>query len=146
MNGHLVVNREAVESCAFLAMAIADDPSEGEQIRADTADLLKELCDLLLYQQPGLAGREIRLKPVGMTWPRFYPDMTEEFLVDVGAEVVADNPLLVLLARRAAELCDNVAYSVDFRLHSLDVLNEILAALKRAAEEEDGVPDELVES
>jgi hypothetical protein len=132
----LLVNRQDVESCAFLAMAIADDPSEGEQIRADCRDLLAELCELLLHQQPGLAGREIRLKPVGMTWPRFYPDMTEEYLLDLGEDVVAENPMWVVLAKHFAALCDNDSFSVDYRCASLEALNEVLAALKAAAEDE----------
>jgi hypothetical protein len=127
----LVVNRGDVESCAFLAMARENEPGIGP----DAADLYDELSDLLLYQPHGVAGREIRLIPASFKWPCFYRDMIAELLLDLG-DAVSDQPVLVALAKHAAELVDNDLYSFDFRASCLDVLNELVAALKAEADGE----------
>jgi hypothetical protein len=104
----LVVQREDVEACAHIAMALMDDAAEPEQIRHDMADLFDELNELLLYQPHGADGqRSLRLVPMSFKLKRFHCDMVEELLLDLGEDVVADHPAQVLMARQAAELVDN---------------------------------------
>jgi hypothetical protein len=134
----LLATRADIESCAFLAMAMEDETG----ISTDAADLYHELSNLLLYQSPGADGtRSIRLIPVSFRWPHFYRDMVAELLTDLGEDAVSDESGRVALVKHAAELTDCDLYSADFRLSCLDVLNELLDGLKRAAED-----DELVET
>jgi hypothetical protein len=63
--------------------------------------------------------------------------MVDEFLVDVGEGVVAEQPAWVVLAKHCAALVDNALYSSDFRLDCYDALNQILTRLKPPEDDDD---------
>jgi hypothetical protein len=117
-------------------MAVTDDDTAPEELRADAAAVEFTLSEVLCFQSHAAEGeRSIRLVPIGFTWPQFYTQMVEEFVVDLPPEVREGMPAHVLMARKAAKYTDDALYSTDFRLDSYDALNTILAALKAEVED-----------
>jgi len=134
----LLVERDTMTQAAFVCHDVIADPNSTEERREAARKVFDDLDFWLCYSEAagGPFDRVIKLMPAGMKWPGFYRDMVDEFLLDLGAEVVAAHPGMVEIARHAASLADTDAYSLDFRLDALDSLNVVLAALKRAAEVE----------
>jgi hypothetical protein len=139
---HLVVTRDDLVKASQIAYAVVDDDSQPDELRADAADVEFRLSEALCYQSHGADDeRSIRLLPIGMKWPQHFTSMEAEFEIDLPAQVREDMPAHLLMARLAAKYCDDALLSADFRLDAYDCLNQILAALTRAADEAD---DELV--
>jgi hypothetical protein len=138
----LILSRQGLVEAYQIACVVTDDDTKPDELRGAAARVEFRLSEALLHQSHGADGeRSIRLIPVGFGWPQFYTQMVDEFILDLGEDVAAEEPAWVLLAKHWAALTDNALYSSDFRLDCFDVLNEILARLKQAAEDE----DELVE-
>ena len=144
----LILSRDTLERAMQVACSVVDDAGQPDELRCAAHDVEFILSEALCYQPYAAPDeREIRLLPIGMKWPQHFTSMTEEFLLDIGAEVREGMPAYALMARMAAKYADDALLSVDFRLSSYDVLNTILAAMTRAAQderEEDGVPAEEV--
>jgi hypothetical protein len=100
-------------------------------MRTAASDIEFALSEALCFQSHSADGeRSIRLIPVGFRWAQFHTQTVDELLVDLGEDVVAENPAWVALAKHAAALVDDALYSSDFRLDCYDALSEILARLK----------------
>jgi len=144
----LILSRDDLVRASQVLGRVVDDDSQSDELRYDAADIEFLLSEVLCFQSHGADGeRSIRLTPIGFGWPQFYGQMVDELLVDLGEDVVAEQPARVLLAKHAAKLVDDALFSTDFRLDAYDALNQIPAGLKQAAEDDDdGVPgaDELV--
>jgi hypothetical protein len=134
----LLVERDTMTQAAFVCHDVIADPSSTEERRDAARKVFDDLNSWLRYSEAagGRWDRVVKMMPAGMKWAGFYRDMLDEFLLDLGAEVVEAHPALVEMARHAANLADTDGYSLDFRLDALDSLNVVLAALKRAAEVE----------
>ena len=138
----LLVTREWMVRASQVAGAVVDDESQPDELRAGAADVEFMLSEVLLYQDHSADGtRSIRMLPILFGWPQGVTSMLDEFLLDVGADVVAEHPAQVLMARLAAKYCDDGLFSSDFRLDAYDALNQILAALTRAAQDEEAAEE-----
>ncbi len=144
----LLVTREALVRASFVAAAVVDDDSQPDELRCDAKDVEFWLSEILLHRPHGYGAdgkreRLIRLLPIGFRWPQHYTQMVDEFLLDLPTEVREDMPAHALMARLAAKYVDDGLLSSDFRLDAYDCLNQILAALKREAQDDDDA-EELV--
>jgi hypothetical protein len=133
----LVLHRESLVKADELAWAVIDDASAPDELLTDARDVEFALSEALCYQSHGVDECSIRLIPIGFKFPQFYTELVDKQLVDLGEDVVAENPARVAIAKHAAKLVDDALFSADFRLDAYDALNQILAGLKRAAEEDD---------
>lgn len=139
----LAIERSAVQQACWYAMNLMDDESEAEDQREQARQLFKRLSDLLLYQPHGADGsRSIRLVPATFHVTNYYTRKLDELELELGLDVVQDNPVRMRMARQAAALVDNTGYSTDFRLESEQVLDEIIEGLRRIAAEEDQEGDD----
>jgi hypothetical protein len=133
----LLIERDTMTEAAFLCIRTIDDPATPDDVREHARNVFSDLNFWLAFSDarsyPG--ERTIRMVPIGMHWPGFYAEMVEELLIDLGPKVVDDQPARVALARHTAKLVDEQGFSTDYRLDSLDALNEVLASLKAAADE-----------
>lgn len=132
----LRLTRADLVKASQVACAVVDDASQPDELRADAADVEFRLSEALCFQSHGADGqRSIRLPPIGFKWAGHYKQLVDEYLLDLGADIVAEHPAQVLMARKAAKYTDDALYSSDFRLDAYDCLNQILAGLKGAAED-----------
>src|SRR6516225_9301750 len=134
----LLVERETMTQVAFVGAATIDDPATPEDRREAARKVYADVGFWLMYSEAagGRFDRVVKLMPAGMKWPGFYRDMLDEYLLDLGAEVVEQHPALVEMARHAATLADEDSYSVDFRLDALGALNVVMGSLKGFADDE----------
>jgi hypothetical protein len=138
----LILSRDTLVKASQVAAHVVDDAGQSDEMR--DAAYFVEFClsEALLHQSHSADGeRSIRLLPIMFGWPNAYSDMVDELLLDLGEDVVAENPARVAIAKHAARLVDDALYSSDFRMDAYDALNEILAGLKAEAE----VDEEVVE-
>jgi hypothetical protein len=135
MTMNAIIDRGDLVRCAQLLQFVIDDPASRDDVREAAAEAFSDLNCALVYEKTG----RVALVPYGFRVKGFYTDMVAEFLLDLGEEVVAYEAVRVEMAKLAAAHVDNTEYNLDFRLDCLDALSEILASLKRCA-------DELVET
>jgi hypothetical protein len=101
----LVVQRETLTQAAFVVAATISDPATPEDRREAARKVAEDLGFWLMFGD-GRADGVIQLEPAGFKWGAFYSDLVEEFLLDLGCDVVEDHPALAEMARHAAELVD----------------------------------------
>jgi hypothetical protein len=133
----LAVEREDLHQAAWFAIIVQECADVPEWLRA----MAKEVADAMGFwlSWGGGAGPRplVRVVPGAMNdpWAWAYQEMTEEYLRDLPEQVKAESPADVLLAQRAAEICDTQGLSIDCRLETLSVLHSILARLRFATED-----------
>ncbi len=130
----LLIERSDMRQIAAFAAMILDDPDADEAQRDKADEIYQQAHFSLMYEdQP----RPVRLVPITFGWPGTHTELLEEFLLDLGSEVVAENPAYVVMARQMAEMTDREGYSTQARLEAYDSLNYILGLIRAAADDEE---------
>lgn len=131
----LLVDREQLYRAATVAWSVL----EGDPENDDARTVFDECSELLLFGESREAWR--RPYPSLMVFPQAATQLVDEVLSEVGDQVVADQPIRVVMARQLAEFIDfHGGSSDDARYDALDILLTVLNSLKRCAEYEEVTP------
>jgi hypothetical protein len=136
---NVAVTRDTLNRISMLlCCTIIDDPSQPESVRAEAAELQFILSEALAYGFGPKDSENIRLVPVGSKFERFYSEMVEELVLDMfGGEPQGSEAISVMLIRGAAANADNMLYSTDFRLESVDCLNDLIATMRKRVDDDE---------
>lgn len=124
----ITVKHEDLVEYLKVCVAVIDNPRRPDWLRADAQEFYDQCSRCLLYEND--PSKKYHLHPVALHVRGFYGAMVDETLARLGEQVLADEPIRVLMARQAASLADNTEFSIDYRLGALESLTAVLNSLE----------------
>jgi hypothetical protein len=124
----ITVRHDDLVEFAKVAAAVVDNPQRPDWLRADAQEFYDQCSHAILYCND--PSKRYGFHPVAFRVKGFYRALVDETLERLGEQVLADEPIRVLMARQAADLCDSSCYSIDFRLVALNALEVVLKSLE----------------
>ena len=122
--------RSHVLESAKHAAAVLDNEDRPYVLREYARNLYAQCSEILLrHNDP---EKRFVLVPLSFHVRDFYRELWADTLARLPDQVVADNPVQVLMGGKAADLVDS-SYSTAFRLESLEAFNAVLANLEAEA-------------